>query len=212
MPTQRALLHSPVVHNVATAAAAGLLTLAHPARFPRWTRRGLRLVRVAGTVSSVYLVRQQATSSDPHAADTPSDTAAIVSAVAEATSSIGLLTSGIGIAVDRKVETFLVRRGLRHPRVWMAVGVAGAVIAFRVAQDFAAKHTDFEALAERQKQALSRATGHGASQGSQADSAPQGAAAHTSGSTTAGGSTSPAPTRDAGGSAEHTPSDEGSDQ
>lgn len=160
MPTKRALLHSPAVHNGVAAAAAGLLTLAHPGRFPRWARRGVRLARTAGTFGAVYLAAQEQDASPTHVAplEGRAGLASIGSAVATATSSIGLITSGVGIAADRKVEAFLLRRGVRHPRIWMAVGVAGAVLALKTAQELATKHTDFQALAEKQKQAVARAT------------------------------------------------------
>ncbi len=160
MPIKRTLLHSPAVHNGMAAAAAGLLTLAHPGRFPRWARRSVRLARTAGTFGAVYLAaqEQQASPLDVKPVDGRTEVASIGSAVATATSSIGLITSGLGIAADRKVEAFLLRRGVHHPRIWMAVGVASAVLALKTAQELATKHTDFQALAEKQKQAVARAT------------------------------------------------------
>jgi len=154
MPIQNAL-RSPAVQNLAAAATAGLVTLARPGRFPRWARNVLRLTNTAGTAGAVYLARQEG-----EAAATPGGrkqhAASIGSAVAVATSGLGLITSGLGIAADRKVESFLTGRGVRRPRLVMAVGVIGVVFLVKTVQDAATKRTEAKAraLVEQQKKVV----------------------------------------------------------
>ncbi|TWP38947.1 hypothetical protein [Leekyejoonella antrihumi] len=162
MPIQNAF-RSPAVQNLTAAATAGLMTLARPARLPRWARNVLRLTNTAGTAGAVYLASREGEDSalGIRPVSGRANAASIGSAVAIATSGLGLITSGLGIAADRKLEGFLVGKGVRRPRLWMAVGVVGVVFAVKTAQDVATKRANStaRALAARQKQATRPAPG-----------------------------------------------------
>lgn len=158
MPIPNAL-RAPAVQNLAAATAAGLLTLAKPGRFPRWARSGIRLTRTASTIGAVYLAKQDDDQKSLSPASGQANAANIASAVATATSSVGFIASGLGVAADRKVEGLLVRKGVRHPRLWMAAGVVVVIMAAKTAQEQLSKRVDLDALAERQRQAVARAKG-----------------------------------------------------
>lgn len=149
MPNTPAALRTPAAQNLIAAALAGAAVLARPGRFPRWARRGLSLANTAGTAGSVFLGGNSANPSVKTIAGltptrTPSATAASAgSALAAATGGLGLITSGLGIRADAKVESYLTRKGVRHPRIWMAIGVIGVVFVVKQLQDAAtAKATD----------------------------------------------------------------------
>lgn len=128
---------SPLL-NLASAAAAGAVTFARPGRFPRWARRGLSLANTAGTAGAVFLaVRGDDDLPDDH----PLHRALVISDLTAATTGgLMLVTSGLGLKADAKIEAFLVRRGVRHPRVVMAVGVVAVLFAVKTVQDAASKH------------------------------------------------------------------------
>lgn len=129
--------HSPAL-NLASAAVAGAITLIRPTRFPRWARRSLSLANTAGTAGAVFFaVRGDDELPDDH----PLHRALTISDVtAAATGGLMLVTSGLGVKADAKVEQFLVRHGVRHPRVVMAVGVVTVLFVVKTVQDRAGKH------------------------------------------------------------------------
>ncbi|NNG38860.1 hypothetical protein HJ588_06180 [Flexivirga sp. ID2601S] len=135
--------------NLASAALAGAVTLVRPARFPRWARRGLVWANTAGTAGSVFLTVRNRDDLPPehplHRAVSSSDL------IAAATGGLMLVTSGIGLKADDKIEQFLVKRGFKHPRVWMAVGVVGVVFLAKTLQDAGSKKA--EAMREQFKSA-----------------------------------------------------------
>jgi hypothetical protein len=125
--------------NLASAAAAGVITLVRPGRFPKWARRGLRWANTAGTAGSVFLVVRGNEVPDDH----PLHKALSASDVmAAASGGLMLVTSGLGLKADDKVEAFLVKHGVKHPRVLMAVGVVVVLFAVKTVQD--AKSKDAE--------------------------------------------------------------------
>ncbi|GGB28699.1 hypothetical protein GCM10011492_18710 [Flexivirga endophytica] len=122
--------------NLASAAAAGAMTLIRPARFPKWARRGLRWANTAGTAGSLFLVVQGDDLPDDH----PLHKALSASDVmAAASGGLMLVTSGLGMKADDKVEAFLVKHGVKHPRVVMAVGVVVVMFAVKTVQDRSSK-------------------------------------------------------------------------
>jgi len=129
--------HSPVL-NLASAAVAGAITLIRPTRFPRWARRGLSLANTAGTAGAVFFaIRGEDELPDDH----PLHRALTISDLTAATTGgLMLVTSGLGVKADAKVEQFLVRHGVRHPRVVMAVGVVTVLFVVKTVQDRVSKH------------------------------------------------------------------------
>lgn len=118
--------------NLASAAAAGAITLVRPARFPKWARRGLRWANTAGTAGSIFLVVRGNEVPDDH----PLHKALSASDVmAAASGGLMLVTSGLGLKADDKVEAFLLKHGVKHPRVLMAVGVVVVLFAVKTVQD-----------------------------------------------------------------------------
>ncbi|MBB2894200.1 hypothetical protein [Flexivirga oryzae] len=124
--------------NLASAAVAGAITLVRPTRFPRWARRGLSLANTAGTAGAVFFAIR---GEDELPEDHPLHRALTVSDLTAATTGgLMLVTSGLGVKADAKIEQFLVRHGVRHPRVVMAVGVVTVLFIVKTVQDRASKH------------------------------------------------------------------------
>ena len=122
--------------NLASAAAAGAITLIRPARFPKWARRGLRWANTAGTAGSIFLVVRGNDIPDDH----PLHKALSASDVmAAASGGLMLVTSGLGLKADDKIEAFLLKHGVKHPRVLMAVGVVVVLFAVKTVQDAKSK-------------------------------------------------------------------------
>lgn len=122
--------------NLASAAAAGAITLIRPARFPKWARRGLRWANTAGTAGSIFLVVRGNDVPDDH----PLHKALSASDVmAAASGGLMLVTSGLGLKADDKVEAFLLKHGVKHPRALMAVGVVVVLFAAKTLQDAKSK-------------------------------------------------------------------------
>ncbi|WP_265445627.1 hypothetical protein [Flexivirga meconopsidis] len=143
--------------NLASAALAGAVTLVRPARFPRWARRSLGWANTAGTAGSVFLTVRNRDDLPPehplHRAVAGSDV------LAAATGGLMLITSGIGLKADDKVEQFLLKRGVKHPRIWMAVGVVGVVFVAKTLQDAGSKKAEamreqFKAADQDEKRAI----------------------------------------------------------
>ncbi|MGN6415128.1 hypothetical protein [Flexivirga sp.] len=118
--------------NLASAATAGVITLIQPARFPKWARRGLRWANTAGTAGSLFFVVRGDDLPDDH----PLHKAVSASDVlAAATGGLMLVTSGLGMKADDRIEQFLVKRGVKHPRLLMAAGVVAVLFAVKTVQD-----------------------------------------------------------------------------
>lgn len=155
MPNNSAL-RSPAAQNLLAAAVAGLGVLARPARIPTWARRGLTVANTAGTAGSLFMTDKAAENSDAlglKPVNTKRDVAVTSgSAIAAAAGSLSLLSSGIGLKLDAKAENYLLKKGVRHPRIWMAVAAVGLVFAIKSFQDAAARTADTAAskLAEKQ--------------------------------------------------------------
>ncbi|RNI25234.1 hypothetical protein [Flexivirga caeni] len=130
--------HSPLL-NLASASVAGVVTLIRPTRFPRWARRSLSLANTAGTAGTVLLAIR---GEDELPEDHPLHRAVAISDLtAASTGGLMLLTSGLGLKADAKVERILVRRGVRHPRLVMAAGVVIVLFAVKTVQDAASRRT-----------------------------------------------------------------------
>ncbi len=138
MPTSKpSALQSPVAQNLASAGIAGVVTLIRPARFPRLLRRGLSLANTAGTAGSAYLNFKH--KDGVPEGDSLGTAIEAGSAIGAVTGGLMLVTSGIGLKVDSKVESMLVKRGVKHPRLVMAVGVVGIIFAVKTVQDATGK-------------------------------------------------------------------------
>ncbi|NHN55485.1 hypothetical protein G9U51_06780 [Calidifontibacter sp. DB0510] len=145
MPTSSAL-RSPAVQNLIAAAAAGAGVMLTPARFPRWARRGLRVANIAGTAGSM-LMGPRANSEGGKLGLAPTKTAtgttaSSTSALAAAAGGLSLISSGVGVKADEKVELFLRRKGVQHPRILMAVGAIAVVWIAKTVQDAATKKAE----------------------------------------------------------------------
>lgn len=126
-----------VALNLASAATAGVVTYVRPARFPRWARRGLSLTNTAGTAGSIFFAIR---GEDAVPADHPLRRAFATSDVLAATTGgLMLVTSGLGLKADAAVEGFLIKRGVRHPRLVMAIGVVTVLFAVKTVQDVMTK-------------------------------------------------------------------------
>lgn len=167
MAKNTAALRSPAAQNLIAAAVTGATVLARPARIPTWLRRSLYVANTAGTAGSLLMSKDDESTGGAlgiKPVTGPRNTVASAgSAVALATSGIGLLTSGIGLKLDTKVEDYLRRRGVNHPRWWMAIGAVGLVFVVKTVQDAAAKKAEdaaakLAAAAQQQEPAGSKVT------------------------------------------------------
>ena len=111
--------------TLAFAVTTGLASVVPIGRAPRGVKVALSAGTgvAAGAAAFVALRRPDliAASREP----VPAPQSAVVSA------GVGALAAGAtvaGIATDRAFERALVRRGVRHPRLWL--GVAGAVLSY----------------------------------------------------------------------------------
>lgn len=151
MPTPPAALRTPAAQNLLAAVTAGATVLARPARFPKWARRSLSLANTAGTAGSVLLgQKQDASGTTPKLGLAPTrttsaTTASASSALAAATGGVTLITSRLGLKADAKVENYLLGKGIKHPRIWMAIAVVGVVFAVKTIQDYASSKVDDKA-------------------------------------------------------------------
>ncbi|MDF8265622.1 hypothetical protein [Luteipulveratus flavus] len=145
-PSKTTFLSSPLAKNLAAAGAAGAVTLLRPGRFPKWARRSMLAANTAGTGATMLL--GAGGTSDPTGAPAPlagrlggggAAAGTTASALAAVTGGLSLVTSGIGLRADAKAEQLLLRRGVKHPRIWMAVGVVGIVLVAGALQDRATR-------------------------------------------------------------------------
>lgn len=121
-----------LVRNALSALTAGAVTLISPARIPRGARRAVTLARTGTSIAALAGDRV------PHAINDklPAQASAVMGRAQTAAPFAGatgagfaLVTSAIAMKADTKVESLLTRRGVRHPRVVMAVGVVAIVFA-----------------------------------------------------------------------------------
>lgn len=151
-------LRTPAAQNALAAVATGATVLISPAKFPRWARRGLSLARTTGTLGA--LLQDPDSPLNDALGLTPTQgrrdsVAAAGSALAAGTAGVALVTSGIGLKFDEKVEGFLMKKGVRHPRIWMALGAVGLVFIVKTVQDSQARKSDAQgSLAEKAKARL----------------------------------------------------------
>ena len=130
----------PTAMNLASASLAGAVTLLGPARFPRWARRGLTWANTAGTAGSVFLtVSDRDDLPEGHALHKAISSSDLLAA---ASGGLMLVTSGIGLKADAKAEKFLTGRGIKHPRLVLAIGVTAVIFAVKTIQDKASKGSD----------------------------------------------------------------------
>ncbi|UIJ35925.1 hypothetical protein [Allobranchiibius sp. GilTou73] len=151
------LLRSPIVQNAAAATAAGAGVFLRPARLPKWGRRGLRLANTAGTAGSVFLASRGGSDDGGDLGTKPTRTRAATaasagSAIAAAAGGLTLISSGFGLKMDARAEKFLVGKGIKHPRIWMAVGTVVIVFAAKQAQDYGTKKAEAAARKQLEKQ------------------------------------------------------------
>lgn len=152
------LLRSPIAQNAAAAVAAGVGVFFQPARLPKWGKRVVKLTNTAGTAGSLYLSTQSKPENkggDFGTRPTRSKVATAASAssaLSIATGGIALVSSGIGLKVDRHVEGYLISKGVRHPRIWMAVGAVVVIFAVKQAQDYGSKKAEEAARKQLDKQ------------------------------------------------------------
>lgn len=121
---------SPMVRNALSALTAGAITLVSPTRVPRSARRGVSLARTATSLAALVADRMPGVVDNklPARASAAVGHAQTAAPFAGATAAgFALVTSGLALKADRKVEAFLVNRGVRRPRLVMAVGVVALV-------------------------------------------------------------------------------------
>lgn len=152
MTSSTSLLHSPQARNVTSALIAGAATYLRPARIPSWVRRGMLAANTAGTGAAVLL--GTGTPTGPTGEPAPlagrlgakaSPIGGAATALASVSGGLGLVTSGLGLRADAKAEQYLLNRGIRHPRLVMAVGVVGIVYVVSLLQERATKAAEQKA-------------------------------------------------------------------
>lgn len=131
-------LENELAKRAVTAVAAGATTYIRPARFPKWVRRS---VSMSNTLASVGLAmagdrrpggqrlengQAQDVVEVANGVTVPRTGANWASAAA---AGMGLVTSGLALKVDARVEKALLKRGVPNPRLIMAVGAAGLSLA-----------------------------------------------------------------------------------
>lgn len=128
-----ASLESEIAQRAVTAAAAAATTYLRPARFPRWVRRGLSMTNTLTAVGMAAAGKRRPAASQLGGQDgaktvelvdgkpTSQVSATLLSASA---AGMALVTSGLAMRVDKRVEKTLLKRGVARPRLWMALGAA----------------------------------------------------------------------------------------
>lgn len=141
--SRTSLLTSPAIKHVSSAASTALVVYLRPARVPKALRRGLLATNTAGSVTAM-LVGSSAPGMAPSTKPAPlagrvgakADSVGDVSvALATLAGSVTLLTSKPALKLDNKLERTLLHKGVRRPRLFMAVGAAGAVVVLGVVTD-----------------------------------------------------------------------------
>lgn len=125
-------LESKVAQAAVTAVAAAATTYVRPARFPRWVRRGVSMsntltavgMAVAGDRRPARSRIAERTPDDIELVDGRPASRAGANLASASAAGMALVTSGLALRVDKTVEKMLVKRGVRNPRLWMAVGAA----------------------------------------------------------------------------------------
>lgn len=139
-------LKSPAAQNLLAAAVAGAGIFFRPSRIPTWARRGLTVANTAGTASSLLMSDKDGQTGGAlglkPVTGTRNTTASAGSALAAAGGALSLITSGIGLKLDAKAENYLLKKGVKHPRLWMAIGAVGVVFLVKTMQDAATKKAE----------------------------------------------------------------------
>lgn len=132
-------LENELGQRVVTAASAAAMTYIRPARFPKWVRRGITMSNSLTAVGAALAGNKTAATDRQIAKDNvgrpaANQTLTIREGVpasqaganwaSSASAGMALVTSGMALAVDKRVEKFLLARGVRNPRLLMAVGAA----------------------------------------------------------------------------------------
>ena len=137
-------LENELGQRVVTAASAAAMTYIRPARFPRWVRRSITMSNSLTAVGAALAGNKTEAAHRQIAKDNvgrpaSEQTLTVRDGVpasqvganwaSSAAAGMALVTSGIALAVDKRVEKFLLARGVRNPRVIMAVGAAALSMA-----------------------------------------------------------------------------------
>lgn len=127
-------VNSPIGKNVTSAAVAGVVAYVGPRRIPKWVRRGLIASNTAGSGVQMLAGGTAKSAADgnpaPLAGLLGSKAAPLAGAagtLATLTGGLGLVTSSIGLRAESRAADYLAGRGVRHPRIWLAVGAAAVV-------------------------------------------------------------------------------------
>lgn len=155
MTTSQRLLDHPVAKNLTSAAVAGVVTYLRPARIPKWARRGVLAGNTAGAGATMLLGQGADGPAGPVADRLGTRTGAVTGAagvLSALTGGIGLLTSTTGLRMDARAEQFLLNRGVGRPRLLMAFGAAGVVLAVGMLTDYATAYAERKAAELQQRQ------------------------------------------------------------
>lgn len=137
-------LENEIGQRVVTAASAAAMTYIRPARFPKWVRRSITMSNSLTAVGAA-LAGNKAEAANRQIAkdnvgrpaaeqtltirDGKTATQAGANWASAASAGMALVTSGVALAVDKRVERFLISRGVKNPRAIMAVGAAAISLA-----------------------------------------------------------------------------------
>lgn len=121
---------NPVVRNAISALTAGAITLVSPARVPRAARRGVSLARTATSLAALVSDRMPGVVDNklsPRAAAAVGRAQTAAPFAGATATGFALVSSGLALKADQKVQTLLEKRGVRQPRLVMALGVVAIV-------------------------------------------------------------------------------------
>ena len=137
-------LENELGQRLVTAASAAAMTYLRPARFPKWVRRSITMSNSLTAVGAALAgakqdsaTRQLAKSNvgKPAASQTVTVREGVPVSQAganwasSAAAGMAFVTSGIALAADKRIERFLIKRGVANPRLLMAVGAAAISLA-----------------------------------------------------------------------------------